>query len=112
MSVETGTASMFGDIEQVSENQMVLNMGPQHPSTHGVMRLLIEVDGETVTKCTPDVGYLHRGVEKLIETHDYRGGITLTDRMDYTAGPSNNMGYLMAIEKLMGMEDEIRCGPS
>ena len=107
MSVETGTASMFGDIEQVSENQMVLNMGPQHPSTHGVMRLLIEVDGETVTKCTPDVGYLHRGVEKLIETHDYRGGITLTDRMDYTAGPSNNMGYLMAIEKLMGMEDEI-----
>ena len=56
MSVETGTASVFGDIEQISENQMVLNMGPQHPSTHGVMRLLIEVDGETVTKCTPDVG--------------------------------------------------------
>jgi NADH-quinone oxidoreductase subunit D len=107
MSTESGTPTMLGDIEQISENQMILNMGPQHPSTHGVMRLLIEVDGETVTKCTPDVGYLHRGVEKLIETHDYRGGITLTDRMDYTAGPSNNMGYLMAIEKLMGIENEI-----
>ena len=107
MSTDSGTPMMLGDIEQISENQMVLNMGPQHPSTHGVMRLLIEVDGETVTKCTPDVGYLHRGVEKLLETHDYRGGITLTDRMDYTAGPSNNMGYLMAIEKLMGIQNEI-----
>ncbi len=95
------------DLERTSPDSMILNLGPQHPSTHGVLRLLLELDGEEVLGCKADMGYLHRGVEKLIEAHDYRGGITLTDRMDYTAGPSNNMGYLMAIEKLMGITDEI-----
>jgi NADH-quinone oxidoreductase subunit D len=95
------------DLERISDDEMLLNMGPQHPSTHGVLRLKLALDGEIVNRCEADLGYLHRGIEKLLEAHDYRGGITFTDRMDYTAGPSNNMGYLMAIEKLMGIEDEI-----
>ena len=107
MTIDAGKTGLPVDVEHVGENRMLLNMGPQHPSTHGVLRLLIELDGEVVRACEADMGYLHRGVEKLIETHDYRGGITLTDRMDYTAGPSNNMGYLMAIEKLMGVTDDI-----
>ncbi len=107
MTSETNVAGPRMDTEHTGDGRMTLNFGPQHPSTHGVLRLLIELDGEEVTRCEADMGYLHRGVEKLLEVHDYRGGITLTDRMDYTAGPSNNMGYLMAIEKLMGITDEI-----
>ena len=107
MTSETNVVGPRMDTEHTGDGRMTLNFGPQHPSTHGVLRLLIELDGEEVTRCEADMGYLHRGVEKLLEVHDYRGGITLTDRMDYTAGPSNNMGYLMAIEKLMGITDEI-----
>ena len=107
MSVARAIPATTVDFEQISENRMMLNMGPQHPSTHGVLRLLLETQGEEVVGCTTDVGYLHRGVEKLIEAHDYKGGITLTDRMDYTSAPANNMGYLMAIEKLLGITDEI-----
>ena len=107
MTVEAGMAGSRVDLERGSGDNMILNMGPQHPSTHGVLRLVVELDGEEVRRCDADMGYLHRGVEKLLEVHDYRGGITLTDRMDYTSGPSNNMGYLMAIEKLMGITDEL-----
>lgn len=107
MTAEMNVAGPRIDTEHTGDGRMTLNFGPQHPSTHGVLRLLIELDGEEVTRCEADMGYLHRGVEKLLEVHDYRGGITLTDRMDYTAGPSNNMGYLMAIEKLMGITDDI-----
>lgn len=83
---------------------MILNMGPQHPSTHGVLRLILELDGETVVKLTPEIGYLHRGVEKLGENLTYHQFIPLTDREDYLASLSNNLAYCMTVEKLLGME--------
>ena len=83
---------------------MVLNMGPQHPSTHGVLRLVLELDGETVVKCAPDIGYLHTGIEKEFEVKTYQQGVTLTDRVDYLAPLSNNLGYCLAVEKLLGLE--------
>lgn len=83
---------------------MLLNMGPHHPSTHGVLRLLLELDGEEVVTCLPDVGYLHTGIEKSIESKTYEKGLTLTDRIDYLAPMSNNMGYSLAVEKLGGLD--------
>jgi NADH-quinone oxidoreductase subunit D len=87
---------------------MLLNMGPQHPSTHGVLRLLLELDGENVVSCVPDIGFLHTGIEKTCESKTYIKVIPLTDRMDYIASLSNNLGYVMAVEKLMGTEVPIR----
>lgn len=86
---------------------MTINMGPQHPSTHGVLRLVLELDGETVVKTTPHIGYLHRGVEKLSEYRTYHQVIPLTDRLDYLAPMSNNLGYVLAVEKLLGIADQI-----
>jgi NADH-quinone oxidoreductase subunit D len=83
---------------------MVLNMGPQHPSTHGVLRILLELDGETVVKATPDCGYLHTGIEKSCEDKTYSQAITLTDRMDYLNPLGNNLVYCMAVEKLLDLE--------
>ncbi|MFZ0819798.1 MAG: NADH dehydrogenase (quinone) subunit D [Candidatus Acidiferrales bacterium] len=83
---------------------MVLNMGPQHPSTHGVLRVILELEGETVIKATPDIGYLHTGIEKTCEKLTYSQAITLTDRIDYLAPLSNNLGYCLAVEKLLGIE--------
>jgi len=83
---------------------MVLNMGPQHPSTHGVLRVLLELDGETVVKAIPDIGYLHTGIEKSCESKTYSQAITLTDRLDYLAPLSNNLCYCLAVEKLLGLE--------
>ncbi|HKW56522.1 MAG TPA: NADH dehydrogenase (quinone) subunit D [Candidatus Acidoferrum sp.] len=83
---------------------MVLNMGPQHPSTHGVLRVLLELDGETVTRAVPDLGYLHTGIEKSCEDKTYSQAITLTDRMDYLNPLGNNLVYCMAVEKLLGLE--------
>jgi NADH-quinone oxidoreductase subunit D len=83
---------------------MVLNMGPQHPSTHGVLRILLELDGETVVKAVPDLGYLHTGIEKSCEDKTYSQVITLTDRMDYLNPLGNNLVYCMAVEKLLGIE--------
>lgn len=83
---------------------MTVNMGPQHPSTHGVLRLVIELDGEIIEKITPHIGYLHRGVEKLSEHRTYHQALPLTDRMDYLAPMSNNLGYVLAVEKLLGIE--------
>jgi NADH-quinone oxidoreductase subunit D len=83
---------------------MVLNMGPQHPSTHGVLRVVLELEGETVVKATPDIGYLHTGIEKNCEKLTYSQAITLTDRIDYLAPLSNNLGYCLAVEKLLGIE--------
>lgn len=83
---------------------MTVNMGPQHPSTHGVLRLVIELDGEIIRKITPHIGYLHRGVEKLSEHRTYHQIIPLTDRLDYLAPMSNNLGYVLAVEKLLGIE--------
>ncbi|MFB3820364.1 MAG: NADH dehydrogenase (quinone) subunit D [Candidatus Methylomirabilales bacterium] len=82
---------------------MVLNMGPQHPSTHGVLRLVLELDGETVIRCQPHIGYLHTGIEKGLEAKRYQQGIPLTDRMDYLAPLSNNLAYVLAIEKALGI---------
>ena len=83
---------------------MVLNMGPQHPSTHGVLRILLELDGEIVVKAVPDLGYLHTGIEKSCEDKTYSQAITLTDRMDYLNPLGNNLVYCMAVEKLLGLE--------
>src|SRR5436309_2635419 len=89
---------------QTGARRMVLNMGPQHPSTHGVLRLLLELDGETIVKCQPDIGYLHTGIEKEFEVKNYQQGVTLTDRVDYLAPLSNNLAYCLAVEKLLGLE--------
>jgi NADH-quinone oxidoreductase subunit D len=83
---------------------MVLNMGPQHPSTHGVLRVVLELDGEKVVKAVPEIGYLHTGIEKSCEAKTYSQAITLTDRLDYLAPLSNNLGYCLAVEKLLGLE--------
>jgi NADH-quinone oxidoreductase subunit D len=83
---------------------MVLNMGPQHPATHGVLRVVLKLDGEVIRDAVPYVGHLHRGVEKLAEQMTYTQAITLTDRLDYTAGISNNLSYVLAVEKLLGIE--------
>ncbi|HKT47738.1 MAG TPA: NADH dehydrogenase (quinone) subunit D [Candidatus Acidoferrales bacterium] len=83
---------------------MVLNMGPQHPSTHGVLRVLLELDGETVVKAIPDLGYLHTGIEKSCEDKTYAQAITLTDRIDYLNPLGNNLVYCLAVEKLLGLE--------
>lgn len=87
--------------------KMTINMGPQHPSTHGVLQLILELDGETVLKATPHIGFLHRGTEKLSEHRTYNQIIPLTDRLDYLAPMSNNLGYCLAVEKLLGITDEI-----
>lgn len=83
---------------------LLLNMGPHHPSTHGVLRLLLELDGEEIVSCLPDVGYLHTGIEKNIESKPYEKAVTLTDRMDYLAPMSNNMVFSLAIEKLADLD--------
>ncbi len=94
--MDKDTVAMF---EDPLENDMVLNMGPQHPATHGVLRVLLRLDGETVVKCVPELGYLHRGFEKLAENSTYHEFIPHTDRLDYIAPMSNNVGICMAIEK-------------
>ena len=83
---------------------MVLNMGPQHPSTHGVLRVVLEMDGEIVLKAKPVIGYLHTGIEKSCESKTYSQCITLTDRIDYLAPLSNNLGFCLAAEKIIGLE--------
>ncbi len=83
---------------------MVLNMGPQHPSTHGVLRVILEMDGEIVVKAQPVIGYLHTGIEKSCEAKTYSQIVTLTDRIDYLAPLSNNLGYCLAVEKILGVE--------
>ena len=81
------------------ESEMILNMGPQHPATHGVLRLLIKLDGETVLAAVPELGYLHRGYEKLAEHCSYHEFIPHTDRLDYISPMSNNTAYVLAVEK-------------
>jgi len=83
---------------------MTINMGPQHPSTHGVLRLVLELDGEIVVRCTPHIGYLHTGIEKIAESKRYQMVIPITDRMDYLSPLSNNLAYVLAVEKLLGIE--------
>ena len=91
--------------------KMVLNMGPSHPSTHGVLRIVLELDGEIITRATPEVGYLHRGDEKIAENMTYTQFIPYTDRLDYLAPLANNVAYALAVEKLLGIQDKLppRC---
>ena len=88
--------------------ELNVNMGPQHPATHGVLRVVLDIDGETLVKVTPYVGYLHRGIEKLGESLSYFQALPLTDRMDYVSAMSNNIGYCIAVEKLYGIEAPLR----
>ncbi len=88
--------------------KLTLNMGPSHPSTHGVLRLVMELDGEIVTKATPEIGYLHRGDEKIAENMQYNQFVPYTDRLDYLAPIANNIAYALAVEKLMGWEIPVR----
>ncbi len=83
---------------------LTINMGPHHPATHGVLRLVLELDGETIVKVTPYIGHLHRGIEKIAENMNYQQAIPLTDRLDYTAATLCNVGYCTAVEKLLGIE--------
>ncbi len=90
--------------EDALENEMILNMGPQHPATHGVLRLLLRLDGESVVACVPELGYLHRGYEKLAENMSFYEFIPHTDRLDYLAPMANNVAWALAVEKLIGIE--------
>jgi NADH-quinone oxidoreductase subunit D len=84
--------------------RMTLNMGPQHPSTHGVLRIVLELEGETIISAAPDIGFLHTGIEKEFEQKNWQQGVTLTDRVDYLANLSNNLVYSLAVEKLLQIE--------
>jgi NADH-quinone oxidoreductase subunit D len=86
------------------EKTLVLNMGPQHPSTHGVLRLVLEIDGETIVRLTPEIGFLHTGIEKTCEAKFYQQVVPLTDRIDYLCPMTNNLAYCLAVEKLLGLE--------
>src|SRR5256884_8226980 len=96
-----------GDIGE----KMVLNMGPSHPATHGVLRIVLELDGEIITRAAPEVGYLHRGDEKIAENMTYTQFIPYTDRLDYLAPLANNVAYVLAVEKLLGIDKQLplRC---
>ena len=96
--------SQFELTDRPLESEMTLSMGPQHPSTHGVLRLDLRLDGEMVVRAIPDIGYLHTGMEKLFEYKKYQQGIVITDRMDYLNPLGNNLAYVMAAEKLLGIE--------
>jgi NADH-quinone oxidoreductase subunit D len=96
-SMEATTTDLVGE-------KMVLNMGPSHPATHGVLRLILEMDGEVITKADPDVGFLHRGDEKIAENMHYNQFVPYTDRLDYLAPLANNVAYALAVEKLLGWE--------
>ena len=98
-----------GDLQAVEGDRMVLNMGPSHPSTHGVLRIVLELDGETITRADPDVGYLHRGDEKIAENMTYNQFVPYTDRLDYLAPLANNMAYAIAVERLAGLKVPPRC---
>jgi NADH-quinone oxidoreductase subunit D len=88
----------------IEGDTLLLNMGPQHPSTHGVLRLLLELDGEIVVNCIPDIGFLHTGIEKNMESKNYLQALVMTDRMDYLNNVGNNLVYCLAIEKLVGLD--------
>lgn len=99
------------ELQDMQGEKMVLNMGPSHPATHGVLRIVLELDGEIITKADPDVGYLHRGDEKIAENMNYYQFIPYTDRLDYLAPLANNVAYALAVEKLLGIDKDLppRC---
>src|SRR6478736_5472214 len=89
---------------ELRQETMIINMGPQHPSTHGVLRLVLELDGETVIRCKPVIGYLHTGIEKNTEYRTWMQGVTFVTRADYLAPFFNELGYCLAVERLLGIE--------
>ena len=107
--IESAARAQQAFEEEVHGEKMVINMGPQHPSTHGVFRMVLELDGEEITNCWPEVGYLHRGDEKIAENMTYTQFIPYTDRLDYLAPLANNVAYAYAVEKLMGIDVPLRC---
>lgn len=109
MSTATTSSDNIQVAEQLSDGRMIVNIGPQHPATHGTLRLLLELDGELVVKCTPELGYLHSGFEKLGESMSYGQYMTVTDRMNYLSPLTNNIAYAEAVEKLLGIEVSERC---
>lgn len=102
--IHPGGSGEFLDKIEPADELMEINMGPQHPSTHGVLRLVLSLDGERVRACRADIGYLHTGFEKSFESHTYQQCIPLTDRMDYLAPPMNNLGFALTVERLMELE--------
>jgi NADH-quinone oxidoreductase subunit D len=101
---QAANPQLYGDLGGLRSEEMILNMGPQHPSTHGVLRLVLILDGETVVQCTPVIGYLHRGMEKIFENRPYMGGIRYIDNADYLSVMINEECYAGAVEQLMGIE--------
>jgi NADH-quinone oxidoreductase subunit D len=95
-------------IDKLDDTSMVINMGPQHPSTHGVLRVVLELDGETIVRSTPHMGYVHTGIEKEGEYQTYMKAVTITDRMDYLSAHNNTLAYTLAVEKLLDIEPPIR----
>src|ERR1700760_1133621 len=93
--------------DPIKDERIVVNLGPQHPSTHGVLRLVLELEGETVTEVRPVIGYLHTGIEKNLEYRNWTQGTTFVTRADYLAPMFNEAGYCLAVEKLLGIEDQI-----
>lgn len=91
-------------VEQTSDNRMIISVGPHHPSTHGVLRLILELEGERIVNCVPEIGFLHTGIEKTAENLTWQQAITVIDRMDYLSPLSNNLAYVLAVEKLLGIE--------
>lgn len=104
-------AGRTDELQDLEGDRMVVNMGPSHPSTHGVLRIVIELDGETILRADPDIGYLHRGDEKIAENMTWNQFVPYTDRLDYLAPLANNVAYALAVEKLMGLDGKLppRC---
>jgi NADH-quinone oxidoreductase subunit D len=109
--INPGIEDVLADAERhkhgtdpIADQTMVINMGPQHPSTHGVLRLVLEIDGETIVSLAPDIGYLHTGIEKTCEAKFYQQVVPLTDRIDYLSPMTNNTAYALAVEKLLDLE--------
>src|ERR1700756_3385652 len=102
LKTHTDTIEIGPSAEDTERHRMTLNMGPQHPSTHGVLRVVLELDGETILSAVPDIGFLHTGIEKECEVKTWQQTVTLTDRVDYLSNLSNNLVYALAVEKLIG----------
>lgn len=104
LSKETESTDFYDFVYNPHEEHMLLNLGPSHPATHGTLRLVLELDGERIIKCVPDLGYLHHGFEKLGEYKSYNQAVTITDRMNYLSSFNNNLAYILSVEKLFGIE--------
>ncbi len=103
--LNTASLNMQGvTLDALDNTTMVMNMGPHHPSTHGVLRLVLELDGEVITRATPHIGYVHTGIEKTMEFQTYMKAVTLTDRMDYVSAHINNAAYTLSVENLLGIK--------